>query len=171
MATKGQFSLPRRCEEPIYKRDADFPVVFRMIVARRGFSLSGIAYAMGYKSSTTITAYIRQRTRWSRGKRNLIEAARDLGATRDEMAALIAAYIRDTGDTSFVTSREGRRRIAEAAVEVLDSEGELYRHEPFASSHVINPDRLRRYMELMYQHKLRGTQAAARARAKRAQSA
>lgn len=164
MATEGIFSMPRKTDLWSYTREADFHVVSRMITRRLGYSLAGIARAMGYKSTCTVTGYLKIKARWSMGKRNLIEAARDMGATRDEMAALVAAYVRDAGDVSFLRTREDRSQLAGLTVHLLDSRGDRYLPHANGESHVIDIDFLRNYKARMKQHMRRGNLASTRIR-------
>ena len=145
----GAIATPK--SDKTYRRGYDFKSslysVFKQVVARMGISMPALSHAMGYKSHTAINTYLADDTvKTGYAKRHAIQALRDLGATEDEMRALIRAYVIDTGDTSFL-SAEGRKTLALKVCDILDSEGELHRPGGVKRSPFVSRRKLFDYLE------------------------
>lgn len=128
----------KSCENLLY-------AVVRCTLRRLGISPAQLSIGMGYASPQAVSDHMRKCNKRGYAKRNVIEAIRDLGASRDEMAALIAAYIQETGDTSFITTPEGRARLAKVAVDILEENGGLYRPGGNQESPIVSRERIKRY--------------------------
>lgn len=162
---KGAIADATAREATTFKSDSSNSVfhVFRMVLTRMGLPMEALSYAMGYKSPSSVRNRMAcVSTKASYTKRTLIQAVRDLGATEDEMSALIRAYVIETGDTSFIKEKH-RARLAAKAVDILREEGELYRPDGLKCSPFVSREKLAGYFE----KKARAMESAGIARAKK----
>lgn len=128
-----------------YDFNRPFYVVAKIVLGHLGISFPAMSIAMGYKSKTSLNTYLTKSVRTGYSKRNFIQACRDLGASEDDMRALVYAYILETGDTTFGLSERSQKKLATLVCDMLDAEGELHRPGGVRRSPYVSRKRLEEY--------------------------
>ncbi len=129
----------------VYDYGSSLYVVAKIVLRNLGISFPAMSIAMGYKSKTALNTYLSKSVRRGYSKRNFIQACRDLGASEDDMRALVYAYILETGDTTFGLSEKSQKKLATLVCDMLDADGELHRPGGDRRSPYVSRKRLEEY--------------------------
>ena len=132
-----------------------FYTLAKIICARHGYNLSELSIGLGYENPTTAhTMLSRIDIKSSSASRNrIILAFREIGASNEEMKALVTAYIEQSGDASLLLSIDPvlRRRAAQRISEELCIGG-LF-NMPNKRSRMFNTDKIRARRKAMQARK------------------